>query len=808
MSLRIGPAQQVQAAAQPLPCELRERASLPGRAARFDLACDLTGRGSLEDRLTIIDRDPLRASDVSWPELAGTHEATWIFDVNDDATTELVVIFRQPETVLIAELYDAQGDPARLEHQIDGAQVIFLNQLQPTVRMIASDGWWTRNGKINFNLDIAVDGLVEAAFDVHWALKNRVATDGFIDFIIRIRDENNDGRPDYDWRTVQHPPQLPPFTLPRTFLMVNEKDNEPPLAPVLPWPFLGGETYYLTASPLPSSDPPIQVNWESGTITTVGEFVRSRGNDGQWFVYSFEEVKQDEYSYPDFEAPFAWYDLADDNDHAPELSVRLGYFWAFSPVFLRGNYNRPINFVRYSWDQKNDGRWDYKLALLGHNEVTTTVTVDDLEMRLVDYDELPGWVLRHDWGVAIFVTSENGGVSGEGIYTWDAPVWLMEQYFTGRSDLPMPEIDLETYRGEDLRRIEPGFRGEYQLDLNGQVRLYVSAVDRRPHLLYGDRGMWNIDGRSTIHYANLDGDKYFDEWRLMVDGELVRQLNDGRDYLVLAENNIVTLAPVTTERALVELVPPRDHQGWLAFGKQVNAHLGSFEPDDFAAMLDSLGGSPSRIVGANLRDFRSQPEGFRFVLELQPGFRLEGAEQLTLEDLAPGSYVVTYDGSFSVVPLTPPEVELTVAIPPTDFSLFEPAVLQVWASNLGSEDARELKVVAEISRNGVAPIEIAEGSLALLAGEPVDTLMTWWPREAGTWEMRIQVLNTEGRMLAEQKVTLRVVESQWYNIPAIFEASTGLGHRGSVLLLLPVLALLIGLGVFLTSSATARRQDS
>ena len=107
--------------------------------------------------------------------------------------------------------------------------------------------------------------------------------------------------------------------------------------------------------------------------------------------------------------------------------------------------------------------------------------------------------------------------------------------------------------------------------------------------------------------------------------------------------------------------------------------------------------------------------------------------------------------------------------------------------------------------------ELAAGGLRVLAvawrhvspGEPIESLITWWPWEAAEWQLRVQVVDNDQRVLAERTQPLRVVETPLYNIPAIFGDSTGLRHRWPTFLLLPALALLLGLGLFLTRSASA-----
>jgi len=129
---------------------------------------------------------------------------------------------------------------------------------------------------------------------------------------VHVRDTDGDGHPDYDWRTANIAPKtgLPRLPTVSTNLVVNTADTETLLTPALPWAYLGMVSYgYDTSSPASTGQPPIQIDWTSGQILFVGEFVSSRANENQWFTYSYYPLKAGETNQPNFESPFAWYDL-------------------------------------------------------------------------------------------------------------------------------------------------------------------------------------------------------------------------------------------------------------------------------------------------------------------------------------------------------------------------------------------------------------------------------------------------------------------------------------------------------------------
>jgi len=779
-----------------------------GNTDKLTLRCSLLGQSN--DLVYVFDRDGDFSRGREWREAADFETDLWLFDVGGDEDIQLAIDFQREGRSLVAKLYDDQSGDGKVAYKLDENQITLTESVHPTVRVVAPNGWWTEGTLINFNLELYVDGLVDAAFGVRNKLAGIFKTDGIVDITIDVRDSDDDGRPDYDWRTLSFQEPLPPVaaTTPRTYLMVNARDDESPLIPLLAWPYLGGETYgYVTSSPIQFNQPPIQIDWEKGQITAVGEFVTSRGNDGQWFVYSFNPVEPDQLNTPNFESPFAWYDLADDHDRQPELALRFGYYAAGDPLVLGGRLGHALNIVRYSWDQNNDGFWDYKVDLLGQHTVTSTVSLSEFDLTLLPYTEAPDWVTDRSWGPILFVAAEVPAI-GEGIYVWDTPPWLTEGYFAGRSDEPRPS-NPDDY---GFNTIQAGFRGEYRFVPQDRPTLYLSTIDHQLHLLKAEGGIWNIDETSEVRYANLNNDQYLDQWTytmISASAETVtttRQLNIAGNHLLYTDGEEVIIRQAPIDPSLFETLPPASHEEWKALGEQLEATASEVEPGDFKAMMVPFEGPELAIKGAHLRDYRPVGKtGFRFVLDLQPDFEVQGDKLFEVgtlpsetSQLTSGRYLVTYNRQFTVEPLTEPELSLTVQLP-TDESLLtlqDVQPIRVLAQNSGLADARNLTLVGEID-NGQAITQLGQQSLDLLSGEPIYTTFDWQPKASQKWLLRFWLEDAAGKMVTQIEHSVSIPLEEAGSRRSILTLSTSGGKGALSISAILVFTGLMGLAVSL-----------
>lgn len=728
-----------------------------GKNEQLVLRCDFTGAGSATDRITVVDQngsmgDVLAQTD--WRELADFTDDVWIFDYRGDGKAELIIDYDQRDGRLLADLYAIPTGAEQVEYRLNDGHFALVGSPKPTVRVAAPDGWWTQDGQINFNLDITVDGLVDAAFSLYDKVKDVFKTDGVIDVEIHIRDSNNNGRPDYDWRTPALgglPPAVARQTQ-RTFLAVNARDDEPPLAPTFPWPYMGNRSYgYLTSSAHQTSQPPIQIDWPSGTITAIGEFVSSRGNDGQWFVYSFTKLEAGRRNSPNFESPFAWYDLAADRDGQAELAVRIVHYAPRDPLILGGQFAKPVNQVRFSWDQNNDGYWDYKLGLLGAHPISSVVTLPELDMVLLPYAEIPDWVVKRAWGPASFVAAETRAI-GEGIYEWDPPDWLIKGYFSGQALTPAPNNP----RQATFDTIRAGYRGDYTYAIVERPTLYFSAIDRQLHLKSAQAGIWNINDRSTLKYADRDGDGYFDQWVYAASsGAETLQIADS--HLLFSSGASVVIRQAKARMSLFEALPPANNEQWRGLEKLLDANRGDFAPDNLLGALRQFDGPETQITGAMISDYRPLNSGaFRFTIELRPGFRVQGADMLGVSGLSPGSYAVVYNqDGFTIEPLTAPQISARL-ISPT-LRRLEPAMIHLALRNDGTQDLSGATIELELMSRIEQTTTVLSDSIDLLASEVITASLQWTPPADGMWTLTPRVRKPDGQVIplkAERAIIL------------------------------------------------------
>jgi hypothetical protein len=738
--LSFGALDSVHAQAQPFTCASADY-DIPQRMI-LSCASDLL--------ITVVDRDGDLRVGEDWRSNQDFEDDVWVFDHAADGRAELLIDFHREGSALIAELYDQQyeaiSDQVKIDYQINGSMVMMGERSFPSVRVVAPDGWWMRGEAINYNLDIFTDGLIIAALlPVNQMERLGVLHDGSSDFTVRIRDVDLDGRPDYDWRTFHLPEQRTPGVQipPVTYLMVNDADNEAPVAPDFLWSYLGWGDYSYASPTTNTHTPPIQIDWTEGKIRVLNEFVASRSNEGQWFMYSFYELLADQLNVPNFESPFAWYDLAGDQDRRAELAIRSVNFAAGDEFFGRRAFQQPISEIRYSWDQDNNGYWDYKLGLVSSHQIDAQVSLaaDDIAIQSVSYDQLPAWVVGRAWDIATFVAVEGVIVSGEGIYEWDVPSWLTSNYFTGMSDTPLPpdeqgNFSLRSLRynpaDEDLAPIEQHFRGEYTFELGEVPRLYFSPIDHRLHLFGAEGGVWNT-GDALLYNDDLDGDGYFDHWSYR-QNDVQRDLYVSGGYALLNADRTLTLIEIPSNDPLFEIAPPSTHAEWLALESLLAQHRREHTPGDFASMIDPYLETAQRWHDVTLLYVQPTPDGFR------AGFVQNETRRLLEAD---GDGVQTFQG------VQPALAVSTIAVNPSSLRALQPAALSLTITNSGNWDLRDLRVRFSIIQNDQS-IPIGETALNVNSGEMAQASVLWEAPQAGGWTLHAQVLSEEDEIVQRQ----------------------------------------------------------
>jgi hypothetical protein len=148
-------------------------------------------------RIRVYDRGRDMQCGATWQDSVDFEDDLWVFDADGDDEANLIIDFHRDPTGLFADLYDDQdGDGAVAHEMISGVPEVTESE-HWTLRVIAPDGWWIRDSRVNLNLQLFVDGSVRGAFDAT-VYTHLLSTDGVTDFDIMVRDTDVDGRPDYE----------------------------------------------------------------------------------------------------------------------------------------------------------------------------------------------------------------------------------------------------------------------------------------------------------------------------------------------------------------------------------------------------------------------------------------------------------------------------------------------------------------------------------------------------------------------------------------------------------------------------------
>lgn len=628
-----------------------------------------------------------------------------------------------------------------------------VGPISPAVILTAPDGWWVRDGIANYNLDVTVYGQI-------YSMWNAVEWPGLLDAQtpnaqILVRDTDGDGLPDWDWRTM-----LPDFPN-RGDLRTNyaERKCESPVtidSGVSPeWPFVAFDGGFEQKAGI--FRPPIVVDWATGQIEFFSELVTVRNQNCSYSLYSIERVLPGRLNSPNFETPFAFYDLSGEGVGYPNLLLRTQRTNKDEPFELAGNPE--TQSIRYSWRNAiGDWEWDYKVDVLGQHQYqfVTPIAGGLTTIDAPPYEAFPEWVIGRDWPAVAFVAVEQSrDQSSEGIYDWSL-LGVTNDYYFGREGEP----DLSQF--EDIR---VGIRGEYRLNSTRHPELYLSPIDNRLHLKWAEHGIWRLDDEQIIRVTNLDNEEFIDVWsreamavtvgelsaplpETAVDNveppeaEVIESLYALDGYLIHSDNASLSLVAADYQPALFETLPPTNHDTWEAH----RALLAPYEsqrrdPANLRAWLDPFPGPRSQIAGATLDNLHITNDGFRFELALAPGFRIDGPDLLGLTGLAAGEYLVARRGeTFTVTELIPPQPAVEA------YQLPDGGPVRVTVSNTGTADAIGLELMVEAKSAGEV-VELLRQPIDALAGETAQVLVNVPSTMAGT-NLVAQLQDPDGAIVA------------------------------------------------------------
>ncbi|MCX7855442.1 MAG: hypothetical protein N2556_05640 [Anaerolineae bacterium] len=723
---------------------------------RSDMAIVDCAFATSRDRILIIDRAGNMGAGSDVLSVADFRDDAWVFDVGADGTAQLILMFAQEGNRRVADLYDDRNGDGQVSYRTRPRSVEVTESSHWHVRVTARSDWFLPDGRVNPALVFHVDGYIlrylewgEAASAPDWARKG-ATTDGGVDWEIEVVDLDSDGIADYQLQRLLalSPPDANIF---RSTLYVNGKLRRPePYADALFWPLLVGKHDYETYNYF-DRPPVIAVDWGQAQIDRVG--ILGYPTEQGYHINSWVRWQKGEVNYANFENPMAYYDLAQDADGRPELMVRFEVFAAGDSAFSHevarlGGLTRPFVQADYSWDQNNDSRWDYEVSVAGFHPVSDVVTFPDFAIQTVPYGMIPDWVVGRDWAIATFVAAEGDGYwSSEGIGDWNVnrgfrdgqlvePSGLRDLYLTGL----MEEPPLENYA--DIRQ---GMRGEYATEPVGRPTLYGSPVDGRLHLFGAQGGVWNVDNRARVRYADRNRDGYLDQWQYVAADGRVQQLNVLPGFLLYAGDGEVVLKRADVALAAFSTPPPRNFAEWQALQKRLESLSAPVPADSLRDVLARWEGPETRLTGATVQDLQVTARGFRFVLHIGSGAQVasSGVDGLTPPS-APGAYrVVWEEGRWSVRPLTPAALGLVfLEVEPTREG--EEATIRALLRNFGLEDARPVPLCAFLEGPRGAR-QVLTTTLSVLPGEGErEVLWGWRPSTAGTWNVTVMARCGEG----------------------------------------------------------------
>lgn len=713
------------------------------------LDCD-PGYATPHDRAYMYARGPVdRAAD--WRTQLDFTNAVWIFDAGARGKASLIIDFRREADGLVAEFYDDINDDGEVRYGFERGYPRSVETRFPSLKVIAPDGWWVRDGKINYNLRLLIDGKIYGSYssDVYYPL---MRNDGHNDIEIAVHDPAGNGRP--RWELIQaRPPVSDSWGILRTLVMYNTADDELPVTTYILWPHLGFMGKPLPAPPPPYrtplwaipgahygivkdynlSFPPIQVDWEKARIVVIGEFVASRGRPSNWFLYSILRFGDNGRTAANFENPFAFYDLAQANDGYPDLAIRDEHYVLGDPHLDPPAFG-PLHGLRYSWDVDHSHRWTYKLDMVGRRPMPATIDLGDgTRVQTVPYEEFPRWASSNAWDFVDFIAAERApSHSTEGIYDIVCDC-AIGPYFFGLSPTK-PRIDYSL--------LENGRRGEYSTHLGESPRLYISLIDRKVHLFRAEAGLWKWDEDEQVRYTST-GSAVINQWEHVTRGAIMQSLHHFADRIVYADPGGVYIANAPTSSIVAMLRPPSDPTDYQTFRGQVSAVKQLGDGSDLWLAFDQFKEGRLALPGAAIWDVRPEGAGFRFNARLtQPVPGVPWAR-----DAGPGTYVVTYApaAGFQMRAANPPKLELAAPrIRGENPSEQIPTRLAVEVRNTGDQDLADVPVVFLVGRPDQASQLIGWTTVSVPATSSAVADVVWSPTISGDWDVSAAVLKSYG----------------------------------------------------------------
>jgi len=441
------------------------------------------------------------------------------------------------------------------------------------------------------------------------------------------------------------------------------------------------------------------------------------------------------------------------------------------------------------------------LSFAGPYAYTKQINIANETFPGIPGGELPNWITSKAWPITTFVEAVNGYPGAEGIYFYSAQSSTSWGWLGGLSEGPpaffaepfLPETDELTDISAEALPV--GFRGEYSDAYLHTPKVYFSPIDHRVHLLHAQGGVWNLGDGLILRTHNLNDDAYIDGWtreRLTAQSE-----ESGKSHLVAGEPQVPRARPGTIEEALYvigeffiysgqsdailrqanvpstrfELPPPTNQATWQSFREQLSPYVErARDPNDLKSWMSPFSGRTFIVVGGQISDIRALTNGFRFILNMQPGYRVQENKLLDVSALEPGRYVVTYDGQFIIEPLTPSAI--TLSLQDVTLHRLQVNAIQLMLRNDGLEDISEATLQLRATAPDGTTSIVATQPVQLLAGESVTATLLWSPKSSGTWILTPQIQEPDGRLRPGEAISITVAPAQKASIENLLLIST------------------------------------
>jgi hypothetical protein len=162
-------------------------------------------------------------------------------------------------------------------------------------------------------------------------------------------------------------------------------------------------------------------------------------------------------------------------------------------------------------------------------------------------------------------------------------------------------------------------------------------------------------------------------------------------------------------------------------------------------MFGQFAGERLTLSGGVLSNLRMTETGFRFVLDLQPGYDLGNFPVSGID--APGRFLLDYDagaGRFTARPSSPanPVIESITTNGPA--TTLQPIHVATNLANSGLDDAGTMPLIATATRPGGSPRVITQSTVGLLGQSRHIVPVSWTPPGNGDWTVAARLYTSGG----------------------------------------------------------------